>query len=117
MVHQRWMIKYKYILWHLGWKIIFSDAVAIALIGLVGTIFTGAVVKYFDYRLNKIKHDFDEKVHLRSIAIDDVKILKEELEIRKQEIKELEDELDEWKGKYYEILEHLIELRGKINGV
>jgi len=94
---------------------IFSDAVTIALIGLVGTIFTGAVVKYFDYRLNRLKHDFDERVHLRSIIVEDVKILKEELENRKNEIRLLEDELDEWKGKYYEILEHLIELRGKLN--
>jgi hypothetical protein len=87
----------------------------IALIGLVGTIFTGAIVKYFDYRLNKIKHDFDERVHLRSSNNEDLKMLKDELENRKQEIRILEEELDEWKGKYYEILEHLIELRGKLS--
>lgn len=86
------------------------------MIGLAGTIFTGAVVKYFDYRLNKVKQDFDERVHLRSAGVEDLKILKEELELRKEEIKMLEDELDKWKGKYYEILEHLIELRGKLNG-
>ena len=96
-------------------KTILSDAVSIALIGLVGTIFTGAIVKYFDYRLNRMKHDLDERVHLRSIRIEDVKMLKDELENRKNEIRLLEDELDEWKGKYYEILEHLIELRGKLN--
>ena len=88
----------------------------IALIGLVGTIFTGVVVKYFDYRLNKIRHDFDERVHIRSTSTEDIKMLKEELELRRTELKNLENELDEWKGKYYEILEHLIELRGKLNG-
>lgn len=88
----------------------------IALIGLVGTIFTGAIVKYFDYRLNKIKHDFDERVHERSAGIEDLSILKQELEKRKEEIRILENELDEWKGKYYEILEHLIELKGKLSG-
>lgn len=41
-------------------------------------------------------------------------MLKEELELRRTELKNLENELDEWKGKYYEILEHLIELRGKL---
>lgn len=87
----------------------------IALIGLVGTIFTGAIVKYFDYRLNKIKHDFDERVHIRSASNEDLKILKDELGARKEEIRILENELDEWKGKYYEILEHLIELRGKLS--
>lgn len=88
----------------------------IAIIGLVGTIFTGSILKYFDYRLNKVKHEFEERVHLRSTSVEDVKILKDDLEDRKQEIHHLEEELDEWKGKYYEILEHLIELRGKING-
>lgn len=88
----------------------------IALIGLVGTIFTGVVVKYFDYRLNKIRHDFDERVHIRSTSTEDIKMLKEELELRRTELKNLENELDEWKGKYYEILEHLIELRGKLSG-
>ena len=43
-------------------------------------------------------------------------MLKDELEARKEEIRILEKELDEWKGKYYEILEHLIELRGKLSG-
>ena len=88
----------------------------IAIIGLVGTIFTGSILKYFDYRLNRVRHEFEERVHLRSTSVEDVKILKDELEDRKQEIRHLEEELDEWKGKYYEILEHLIELRGKING-
>lgn len=88
----------------------------IALIGLIGTIFTGVVVKYFDYRLNKIRHDFDERVHIRSTSTEDIKMLKEELELRRTELKNLENELDEWKGKYYEILEHLIELRGKLSG-
>ena len=88
----------------------------IALIGLVGTIFTGVVVKYFDYRLNKIRHDFDESVHIRSTSTEDIKMLKEELELRRTELKNLENELDEWKGKYYELLEHLIELRGKLSG-
>ena len=82
----------------------------------MGTIFTGAVVKYFEYKLNKIKHDFDERVHLRSVSNEDLKMLKDELESRKEEIRILENELDEWKGKYYEILEHLIELRGKLSG-
>lgn len=82
----------------------------------MGTIFTGAVVKYFEYKLNKIKHDFDERVHLRSASNEDLKMLKDELENRKEEIRILENELDEWKGKYYEILEHLIELRGKLSG-
>jgi F0F1-type ATP synthase membrane subunit b/b' len=100
----------------MGWITIFSDAITIALIGLVGTIFTGAIVKYFDYRLNKIKHDFDERVHLRSASNEDLKTLKEELELRREEIRILENELDEWKGKYYEILENLIELRGKLSG-
>lgn len=72
------------------------------------------VVKYFDYRLNKIRHDFDERVHIRSTSTEDIKMLKEELELRRTELKNLENELDEWKGKYYEILEHLIELRGKL---
>ena len=74
------------------------------------------VVKYFDYRLNKIRHDFDERVHIRSTSTEDIKMLKEELELRRTELKNLENELDEWKGKYYEILEHLIELRGKLSG-
>lgn len=43
-------------------------------------------------------------------------MLKDELELRRTELKNLENELDEWKGKYYEILEHLIELRGKLSG-
>jgi len=90
--------------------------VIIALIGLVGTIFTGAIVKYFDYRLNRIRHDFDERVQIRSDNVEDLNILRQELEKRKEEIRILENELDEWKGKYYEILEHLIELRGKLNG-
>jgi predicted nucleic acid-binding Zn-ribbon protein len=81
----------------------------------VGTIFTGAIVKYFDYRLNKIRHDFDERVHIRSTSTEDIKMLKEELELRRTELKNLENELDEWKGKYYEILEHLIELRGRLS--
>lgn len=85
------------------------------MIGLAGTIFTGAIVKYFDYRLNKIKHDFDERVHIRSANVEDLVILKDELEKRKEEIRILENELDEWKGKYYEILEHLIELRSKLS--
>lgn len=42
-------------------------------------------------------------------------MLKEELELRREEIRILENELDEWKGKYYEILENLIELRGKLS--
>lgn len=100
----------------MGCITIFSDAVTIALIGLVGTIFTGVLVKYFDYRLNKIRHDFDERVHIRSASTEDLKMLKEELELRRTELKNLENELDEWKGKYYEILEHLIELRGKLGG-
>jgi hypothetical protein len=90
--------------------------VIIAVIGLVGTIFTGAIVKYFDYRLNRIRHDFDERVQIRSENVEDLNILKHELEKRKEEIRILENELDEWKGRYYEILEHLIELRGKLNG-
>ena len=85
------------------------------MIGLAGTIFTGAIVKYLDYRLNKIKHDFDERVHIRSANVEDLVILKDELEKRKEEIRILENELDEWKGKYYEILEHLIELRSKLS--
>jgi hypothetical protein len=100
----------------LGWVLILSDAVIIAVIGLVGTIFTGAIVKYFDYRLNRIRHDFDERVQIRSENVEDLNILKHELEKRKEEIRILENELDEWKGRYYEILEHLIELRGKLNG-
>lgn len=95
---------------------IFSDAIIIALIGLAGTVFTGALVKYFDYRLNKSKHDHDMIIQSRAVEIEDLKILKDELENRKKEIRFLEEELDEWKGKYYEILEHLIELRGKLNG-
>lgn len=87
----------------------------IALIGLVGTLFTGGFVKYFDYKLNKMKHSLEEKEHLRSVRVQDVMMLKEELENRKNEIRLLENELDEWKGKYYEILEHLIEIRGKLN--
>ncbi len=94
---------------------ILSDAVIIALIGLTGTIFTGAVVKYFDYRLNKSKHDLEKKIHVRAIEVEDLKILKDELENRRKEIRALEEELDEWKGKYYEMLEHLIELRGKLS--
>jgi len=94
---------------------ILSDAIVIALIGLTGTIFTGAVIKYFDYRLNRIRHDFDERVHFRSSSVEDIVLLKNELESRKEEIRILENELDEWKGKYYEILENLIELRSKIN--
>lgn len=43
-------------------------------------------------------------------------ILKQELEDRKAEIKHLEEQLDTWKEKYYEMLEHLITLRGKLNG-
>lgn len=93
---------------------ILSDAVIIALIGLIGTIFTGALVKYFDYKLNKSKHVFDREVHDRSIQVEDLTMLKNELDNRKKEIRLLEEELDEWKGKYYEILEHLIELRGKL---
>ncbi len=100
----------------MGWVLILSDAVIIAVIGLVGTIFTGAIVKYFDYRLNRIRHDFDERVQIRSENVEDLNILKHELEKRKEEIRILENELDEWKGRYYEILEHLIELRGKLNG-
>lgn len=61
-----------------------------------------------------MKHDLEEKQHLRSIRVQDVLMLKEELENRKNEIRLLEDELDEWKGKYYEILEHLIEIKSKI---
>ena len=99
----------------MGCITILSDAVTIAIIGLVGTIFTGVIVKYFDYRLNKIKHDFDERVHIRSASNEDIKTLKDELEMRRVELKNLENELDEWKGKYYEILEHLIELRGKLS--
>lgn len=94
---------------------ILSDPVIIAIIGLAGTIFTGAVVKYFDYRLNRIKHSFEEKVHARSVRVQDIQELKEELENRKKEVRMLEESLDEWKGKYYEILEHLIELRSKLN--
>lgn len=63
-----------------------------------------------------MKHSLEEQQHIRSIRVQDILMLKEELESRKDEIRLLENELDEWKGKYYEILEHLIELRSKLNG-
>ncbi len=47
--------------------------------------------------------------------LEELKILKQELEDRKTEIKQLEDQLDEWKGKYYEMLEHLISLKGQLD--
>lgn len=85
-----------------------------AAIGLIAAFFTGGASKLFDYRLNKIKHEFDKSIQLQSIEMDEIKILKDELENRKKEIKSLEDEIDAWKEKYYEMLEHLILLRAKI---
>lgn len=69
----------------------------------------------FDYRLNKLKHEFDKSVQAQSVEIDEIKTLKKELEDRKLEIRQLEDQLDDWKAKYYEMLEHLITLRSKIS--
>lgn len=63
-----------------------------------------------------MRHSLEEQQHIRSIRVQDIIMLKEELENRKNEIRLLENELDEWKGKYYEILEHLIELRSKLSG-
>jgi len=48
------------------------------------------------------------------MTVSDIQELKKELEDRKNEVRMLEESLDEWKGKYYEILEHLIQLRGKL---
>lgn len=62
-----------------------------------------------------MKHALEEKEYHRSIRVQDVVMLKEELENRKEEIRILEESLAEWKEKYYEMLEHLIELKGKIN--
>lgn len=61
-----------------------------------------------------MKHDLEEQQHLRQVRVQDVLMLKEELENRKKEIRLLEDALDEWKGKYYEILEHLIAIRAQL---
>lgn len=69
----------------------------------------------FDYRLGKVKHDFEKDMQLRATELEELKILKQELEDRKTEIKQLEDQLDEWKGKYYEMLEHLISLKGQLD--
>ena len=68
----------------------------------------------FDYRLGKIKHEFEKDIQLRNTELEELRILKEELENRKKEIKDLEEELDVWKGKYYEMLEHLINLKGQL---
>lgn len=54
-------------------------------------------------------------MQLRATELEELKILKQELEDRKTEIKQLEDQLDEWKGKYYEMLEHLISLKGQLD--
>lgn len=91
-----------------------SDAVVVALIGFVAAISTGVAAKLFDYRLNKLKHEFEKSVQIQSIEIDEIKMLKNELESRREEIRKLEEELDKWKGKYYEMLEHLITLRSKL---
>lgn len=69
----------------------------------------------FDYRLGKVRHDFERDIQLRITELEELKVLKEELENRKNEIKQLEDQLDEWKGKYYEMLEHLINLKGQLD--
>lgn len=83
---------------------------------MIGAVSTGAAAKLFDYRLNKIKHEFEKYTHAKSLEAEELNTLKSELESRKEEINRLEEELDKWKEKYYEMLEHLIELRAKIRG-
>jgi flagellar motor component MotA len=95
-------------------SLVITDAIIIAIIGLIGAVFTGGAAKLFDYRLNKIKHEFEKNAHIKSMEIEELKILKLELENRKEEIRKLEEDLDMWKNKYYEMLEHLIELRAKL---
>ncbi len=82
---------------------------------MVGTVFTGSVLKYFDYKLNRMKHNFDKEVQIRSFFDDDLQTLKTELELRREEIKMLEDHLDEWKHKYYQLLETLLSLKSELN--
>lgn len=94
--------------------IVIPDAIIIALIGLAGALLTGAAAKIFDYRFNKMKHEFDKNMQTHAVASEEIKTLKEELENRRVEIRQLEEELDKWKSKYYEMLEHLITLRSKI---
>lgn len=99
----------------MGWNvIIITDAIIIAVIGVIGAISTGAAAKLFDYRLNKIKHNFEKYTHEKALEAEEFNTLKSELESRKEEINRLEEELDKWKEKYYEMLENLIELRAKI---
>jgi len=81
---------------------------------LIGALSTGAVAKMFDYRLGRLKHEFEKGVQDKAIEMEELKILKQELESRKEEIRSLEEELDKWKGKYYEMLEHLINLKGQL---
>lgn len=96
-------------------SILLSDAIIIAIIGLAGTVFTGGFLKYFDYKLNKMRHSFDQQVQIRSIFDEDIDDLKKELEDRKEEIRLLEESLDEWKHKYYELMETLLRLKKQLN--
>lgn len=85
-----------------------------AVIGLVGTIFTGSILKYFDYRLNKMKHEFHKQSTIKSMYQEDLNSLREELESRKEEMRELEESLDEWKHKYYELMEELLSIQKEL---
>ena len=76
---------------------------------------TGSVAKVFDYRLGKIKHDFDKDMQLRSAELEELMVLKEELENRKKEIRTLEEDLHTWKCKYYEMLEQFIILKNQLD--
>lgn len=82
---------------------------------MIGALSTGAVAKIFDYRLGRLKHDFEKSVQDKSIEMEELSLLKKELQDRREEMIRLEEELDKWKGKYYEMLEHLINLKGQLD--
>lgn len=54
-------------------------------------------------------------MQLRSAELEELMVLKEELENRKKEIRILEEDLHTWKGKYYEMLEQFIILKNQLD--
>lgn len=66
-----------------------SEAIIIAVIGLVGTVIVEVLRRFFTNRQEQ-----------RQQMIDEMRALK-------AQVKELQDSLDEWKTKYYQLLRQI----------
>lgn len=88
-----------------------SDAVVVAVIGVVSTIAAGGLLEIVKKSLSKAKDKTDADSGLRSELRQDLETKRDELLALKKELKELEIESDKWRQDYWTLYALFFQLK------